>query len=69
MVDNLNKLIEIRHERGLYSIVELCAMFGCGRAKIDFALNTGQLKYVSPNNRDRFIFINDFLVYMENLKK
>ena len=69
MVDNFDKLVEVRHERGLYSIAELCSMFGCGRGKIDFALNTGLLKYISPNNRERFVYLADFLNYMENLNK
>lgn len=66
-----NALIETRHHAGLYSIKELCTMFGCGRAKIDFALNTGQLKYISPNNRERFIYLEDFLSFMKtnNVKK
>ena len=57
------QLIEARQKLGLYSIKELCAMFGCGRSKIDEAINSGKLKYMSPNGRSRFIFLNDFLEF------
>lgn len=60
---NEELLTKERHEQGLYSIKELCVMFHCGRSKIDFAVNTGQLNYLSPNGRDRFIYFNDFLEY------
>ncbi len=58
-------LIEARHKIGLYSIKELCDMFGCGRFLIDLGVNSGKLKYLSPNNRDRFIYLNDFLKFIE----
>lgn len=67
MVDKSEKvkqLIEARHNLGLYSIQELCSMFGCGRSKIDLAINTGQLKYISPNNRDRFVYLKDFFNFL-----
>ncbi len=59
-----NQLVEVRHKAGVYSIKELCAMFGIGRAKIDHAINTNKLKSRSPNNRIRFIKLKDFLAYM-----
>ena len=65
--DQKKVLIQVRHERGLYQIKELCAMFGCGRSKIDFALNTKKLKYISPNGRDRFIYLDDFLKFFNEL--
>ena len=61
--DNLE---EVRHKLGLYSIIELSQMFNCHRNAIDYALNTGKLKYISPNRKDRFIYLNDYLEYMAN---
>lgn len=58
-----NQLIEARQKIGLYSIKELCAMFGCGRSKIDAAINSGKLRYMSPNGKSRFVFLNDFLEF------
>lgn len=58
-------LIEARHKIGLYSIKELCSMFACGRSLIDKGINSGILKYMSPNNRDRYVYLNDFLKYIE----
>lgn len=59
------ELIELRHSQGLYSIKELMAMFGIGRHALDFAMNSGQLKWMSPNNRERFVYMSDFLLWME----
>ncbi len=58
-------LVEARHEKGLYSIRELRAMFDVGRCSIDFALNSGQLKWMSPNGKERFVFLDDFIEWME----
>lgn len=58
-------MVEKRHERGLYSIKELQAMFGIGRVTIDYALNSGQLKWMSPNGSTRFVFLKDFMEWME----
>ena len=64
------ELSSVRQSKGLYNIKELAKMFGIGRAKIDYALNTNQLKYVSPNGKTRFIFVDDFFEYLKvaNLK-
>lgn len=62
------ELVDARHGIGLYSIRELCDMFGCGRYMIDFAINSHQLKYMSPNNKSRFVYLKDFLEYMEKEK-
>lgn len=59
------ELTKVRQSQGIYSIRELSSMFQCGRSKIDNAINTGQLNYLSPNNRDRYVFLNDFLKYMK----
>lgn len=59
------ELREARREIGLYSVQELRVMFNCGRTVIDNALNTGQLKYLSPNNRERFVYLNDFIEFMK----
>ncbi|MBQ8845065.1 MAG: hypothetical protein IJ008_03505 [Clostridia bacterium] len=61
------ELIEVRKKIGLYSIKELCLMFKIGRESIDYALNTNRLKYISPNNRDRYIYLKDYLKYVESL--
>lgn len=61
------QLVEARHNLGLYSIRELQIMFSCGRETIDFAINSGKLKYLSPNNKDRYVYLKDFQKYMENV--
>ena len=59
------ELEKARHVKEIYSINELCAMFNCSRYSIDNAINIGKLDYISPNNRDRYIFLPDFLAYMK----
>lgn len=53
---------------GLYSISELCLMFGCSRYSIDNPINRNELKYISPNNKTRYVYLQDFLNYLENKK-
>lgn len=55
------ELMDARHKMGIYSVSELCCMFECGRAKIDVLLNKGQLKYISPNGRTRYVYLNEYL--------
>lgn len=55
------ELLKVRHDMGYYSVQELCAMFGIGRSFIDNALNSGQLEYISPNAKTRFIKLSDYL--------
>lgn len=55
------KLKQTRHQLGIYSIAELSEMFNVGRHKIDFLLNTGLLKYISPNGRTRYIFLKEYV--------
>ncbi|MBO5022233.1 MAG: hypothetical protein J6C53_01995 [Clostridia bacterium] len=59
------ELIQARKAIGLYSICELCTMFGCGRKKIDDACNSKKLRYISPNGKGRFIYLNDFIKFGE----
>lgn len=61
-------LVKARHAIGLYSISELTEMFGMSRFHLDNALNLGELKYISPNNKTRFIYLQDYLEYL-NLEK
>ena len=61
-------LIEIRHNQGLYDINELCKMFNVQRPFINFAIESGRLKYMSPNNKQKFIYLNDFIDYMKTKK-
>lgn len=68
MVKN-QELVNARHAIGLYSIKELCEMFNCGRSKIDYGINNGELPYISPNNKDRFVYLKDFLEYAEIKKE
>jgi len=73
MLEENNKIIQIekeklknvRHERGIYSIKELSIMFDCHRKKIDDAINNNSLHYMSPNGRTRFIYLSDYLLYIE----
>lgn len=60
-----DKLEKARHAIELYSINELCIMFHCSRYSIDNAINLKKLDYISPNNRDRYIYLKDFLKYMK----
>lgn len=65
-----NALKKARHDIGYYSISELQTMFSdCGRAKIDYLVNTGRLKYISPNNRVKYIKLEDFLNYLQHEKE
>lgn len=64
-----SELIELRKQIKLFSIGELCVMFNCGRGSIDDAINSGQLEYLSPNNRDRYIYLDKFLEYMQKRTK
>lgn len=64
-----NRLIDVRKNRDLYTIEELCDMFSIGRAKIDDALNNHDLSYISPNGRKRFVYLDDFLKHLEKNKK
>jgi hypothetical protein len=61
----MKELYRIRQNDGLLTISELCAMFKCGRAYIDNAVNSGKLKFMSPNNKLRFIQKQDFIEYMK----
>lgn len=60
---NQDELQKYRHEMGYYSIKEICVMFGCNRTRIDNAINTKELDYISPNGRTRFVKLNEFLEY------
>lgn len=62
------ELVKARQEIKLFTIDELCTMFACGRMHIDNALNSGRLKYMSPNNRDRYIYLDDFLKVFTSFK-
>lgn len=63
-------LKQARHEIGYYSISELQIMFSsCGRSKIDYLVNSGKLKYISPNNREKYIKLSDFLFVLQNEKE
>lgn len=68
-----NKLKETRHQLGIFTITELSEMFKVGRHKIDHYLNTGQLKYISPNGRTRFVRLKEYVEVLglsfEELKK
>lgn len=59
------ELIDARHNLGLYSIRELCSMFGVSRYSLDKAINEEGLKYISPNSKNRFVFLNDYVEFME----
>lgn len=63
---NEKELTELRHNTtGLYKIKELALMFDISRFSIDAAIKSGKLEYISPNNRDRYIKLNDFLEFMK----
>ena len=61
-------LITIRHNQGLYDINELCKMFSVQRPYIIFAIESGRLKYMSPNKKQKFIYLDDFIEYMKTKK-
>lgn len=67
----IEKLVEARHKAGIYSLKEICYMYAdpvtgkpMSRFSIDNAMNSGELEYMSPNNRDRYIDIENFKTYM-----
>lgn len=62
-------LVKFRQNMGIFSISEICKMFGCGRSYIDLMINNQMLNYISPNNRDRFVYLNDFLTCVQNENK
>lgn len=62
-------LVLARHKIGLFTIQEYCEMFDMSRYYIDLAVNSGELEFVSPNNRQRFIDINDFQKWMKKKKE
>lgn len=59
------QLIKTRQDLGLYTINELSKIFSINRQSIDFAVNSGKLSYMSPNNKTKFISLTDFLGYMQ----
>jgi len=59
------KLTAARHGIGLYSLKEICIMFNCSRYSLDNAINLGELKYISPNNRDRYVYLSTYLEYLD----
>lgn len=65
--DETTKLMlkQARYNITIFSIEELATMFKCGRACIDNAINTGKLPYFSPNNKDRYVYLNDFEKYLK----
>lgn len=65
---NQEALVKQRHELGYYSVLELSLMFGISRVKIDEAINTGQIDYISPNAKTKFVKLNEFLEYSKNKK-
>lgn len=59
------ELQKFRIEKGYLTIKELSKMFGVGRDYIDYGINIGRLKYMSPNNKLRIVRLDDFIKYME----
>lgn len=73
MTEGKEELRQSRRLLGLYTIKELSDMFDIGRHKIDLMINTGKLKYVSPNGKTRYILLKDYVnvlgIDFEALKK
>ena len=63
------ELRKFRQTKGYLTIKEVCDMFNCGRDYIDYGINTRKLKYMSPNNKTRFIYLDDFIGYMKTCPK
>ena len=59
------ELQRFRIQKGYLTIKELSDMFGIGRDYIDYGINIGMLKYMSPNNKLRIVKLDDFIKYME----
>lgn len=57
-------LIKSRQDMGIYSIDELAKIFNISRRSIDKAINNQQLTYISPNNKQRFVYLDVFIEYM-----
>ena len=62
---NEQELKKFRIQKGYLTIKELCDMFGCGRDYIDYGINVGRLRYMSPNNKLRIVYLDDFIEYMK----
>ncbi len=75
MDKNAEALIKARHDIGLFSIKEIREMFPrkdgkpMSRYTIDYLINSNQLKYVSPNGRDRYVFLKDYITATTNYNK
>ena len=61
MKESKEELRLSRRLLGLYTIKELSDMFDIGRHKIDLMINTGKLKYVSPNGKTRYVLLKDYV--------
>lgn len=60
-----NNLPPARQYMGLYSVKELAEVFGFSRTCIDRAIKQGELAYVSPNNKTKYVYIEDFAEFMQ----
>jgi hypothetical protein len=59
------ELVKGRIEKGIFTITELAKRYCTHRYSIDNAINTGQLPFMSPNNKTRFVKETDFEKYMQ----
>ena len=59
------ELQKARHQVGLYSLKELSLMFDVGLQKVKFAVDTKKVKSISPNRKVRYVFLSDWVAYME----
>jgi len=75
MKKQVDALANARHAIGLYSISEMCEIFPRANGKpmsrhtVDFLINSGQLRYVSPNGRDRYVFLAEYIEVTTNYAK
>ena len=59
------KLQQARHSVGIYSIKEISTMFNMSYQRVKFAVDTKKVKSFSPNRKIRYLYLADWVKYME----
>ena len=59
------KLQQARHSVGIYSIKEISTMFNISYQRVKFAVDTKKVKSFSPNRKIRYLYLADWVKYME----
>ena len=57
----------MKHEKRLYSIKEVCDIYGLSRKLIDKAIHSGQLKSIMIDGKQRKLKLSEIDRWLENL--